>query len=388
MINTTPKFQRPLPSRSEPVSNPEYWTKALELYDEKKYKESLIEVIRYINPELLDSCDTSSDIVLKKGQGSAHLILKITDSVFHVSAPFLKITPETNRTALLRKVAEINFTPLMLSQIKFDNDFLQFEYCADVELCHPHKIYEVLYEIALHADDYDDEFVERYGADFIQEPEVTPLSKEEIEVVNKQIDSIFEEYKKFTEAFKEKRREDFQWDIILISIMKIGIMPYTNGTLRTDLAEYINNMLNSQIDFKFRIDKGVNFMNKLMETDRSEILKDMYHADKFISLKWRSSVEILQDEMKKVEEIVQDYLKDKNNFALSYFLQVTFLRILYYFNLDDNHKNLIYNELESVSGMDKDKAATKLVALYSNFLKGELKAPQSKKKGLFSRLFG
>ena len=65
--------------------------------------------------------------------------------------------------------------------------------------------------------------------------------------------SILQDYKDYAQFFKEKRWNDFEWDIIIICLLKISNMPYINGKLRSDLVEYISNLFNGNIDFKFRI---------------------------------------------------------------------------------------------------------------------------------------
>lgn len=389
MVDISPRFQRPLEKVGEPVRDPEYWEKANEAYDNKKYKESLIELINYINPKLISDKDKDKDINIVQSQGSVNIYVNITNDRFEIKAPFLKITDKTNTVALLRKVNEVNFESLMLAQIVLKNeDVLQFEFSEDIELCHPHKVYEVIREIAIYSDDYDDEFVERYDADFVQKAEIIPLTEQEKVEINKHLDQIIEDYKNYSKALKEKRLGDFRWDIIIISLLKLGIMPYVNGTLRTDLGEYIYNLLNFDIDFKFRLDKGVNFMNKLCDTPREEIMQNMYHSKQFFSLKSRSSLEILQDELKSIDNIIQQYATQKDNMPLFYFLQITFLRIIYYFNLEEHHLNPIFKALEKSANIKLKDAAKILFDLYNQILDGKIEQKKAKRKGgFFSRLF-
>ena len=95
-------------------------------------------------------------------QGSAEIHLKITDTTFCIRAPFLRIGDKTNRVALLRRVAEVNFSPLRLEQIHLKKDELHFEYEMPIELAQPNKVYDIIRNVALFADKYDDEFVENF----------------------------------------------------------------------------------------------------------------------------------------------------------------------------------------------------------------------------------
>jgi hypothetical protein len=387
MKNVLPKFQRPIQGIDEPRTEVSKWDQAIDAYDAKEYRKALIATIDYMNPELLKDKDTSGSFSLIRGQGSAEIQVDVTEKTFSVRAPFLRITDATNKVALFRKITEVNFNPLTLSQIHLKEDTLWFEYEMPIELCQPYKVYDVLREICVYADDYDDEFVEKYKAEFYKEANVQPLAGNEVEEVWGQIDAILNDYKNYSAFFKEKRWDAFQWDNTVIALLKIVNMPYVHGTLRTKLQEYVHNMFNGQIDFQHRIDKGTNFMQKLCAKSKEDFMKDIYHADAFISLKWRSSTQILQDDVKRLENTVTKYVNDGDNFSLCYFLQYNFLHLLYNFNVEELHKNAIYDVLEKVTGLEPQKAAPKLLDTYYSFLNGNTKV-SSGSKGLFAKLFG
>ncbi len=389
MKNVLPKFQRPIQGITEPRTDISHWNKATEAYDIEDYKTSLIETINYINPELLSNKDTNEHIALVRGQGSAEIQVNVSETTFSVKAPFLKITNNTNKVALYRKIAEINFNPLTLSQIQLKQDTLWFEYETPISLCQPFKVYGVLHEICVYADKYDDEFVEKYKADFYQEANTQPLTGSEAEQVWQQINDILTEYKEHSNYFQEKRWDSFQWNLMVIAMLKIANMPYVHGALRTKLKEYVDNLFNTQIDFQYRIDKGTNFMQKLCAKTKEDFMKDAYHAETFISLKWRSSVKILQDDAKYLENTVAKYVKEEDHFALCYFLQYNFLYTIYNFNMEELHKNALYDVLEKTSGLEPDQAAPKLLETYYSFLNGDTKAvSKNSGKDFFTKLFG
>ncbi len=391
MNNVLPHFKRPLKSNNEPKTIVSYWDKAMDAYDAKNYKTALLETLNYMNPELLDNRDTNSDLNIVQGQGSAEIRIHISSDTFSIQAPFLKVTESANKVALFRKIAEVNFAPLTLAQIHLKEDTLWFGVEMPISQCQPYKVYDALREVCVYADDYDDEFVEKYKADFYQEPKISPLTLDEKETVWHQINGILTDYKNYSQFFKEKRWDAFQWDIIFISILKIVNMPYVHGTLRTKLQEYVNNMYNGSIDFNHRIDKGTNFMQKLCAMSQKEIMSDVYHAQAVISLKWRSSIKIVQDEAKKMERFVNKYVNDSDNFSLCYYLQYSFLHLLYNFNVEDVHKEAIYDVLEKVSGLEPSTASKHLLNTYYGFLDGNTKVASAAKgssKGFFSKLFG
>ncbi len=388
--NVIPKYVRPITKIDDPVNKVEFWDEAIDAFDDKEYKKTVIAIINYMNSNLLENVDTSGDFEIVQMQGSAEIQVKVTDKTFSVKAPFLKITDKTNKVALLRKVAEVNFSPLRLAQIHLNNNELWFEYEMPIELSQPNKVYDILRNVAIYADDYDDMFINDYKAEFIKKPAYTDLSETEKEQVWQQITDVFEDYKNYTELFKEKRWDDFMWDNLVINMLKISNMPYVHGELRSDLIKNISRTFDSDLNFNFRIDKGVNFMKKLMAQSKEEIMSNVYHTEQFISLRWRSSQQAVTDRLKNNLERVQQYVKDESNFNVSYYIQFVFLKLIYDYNLEEIHRNAIHKVLEEVSGLEPNEAAPKLVEVFYAMQDGSIskeKEEKPKKKGFFSTLF-
>ncbi len=390
MENVIPKYTRPIPSKSDPISYASFWDDAVDAFDEKKYVETVINVLSYMNPDIFDGVDTSGgEFEITKMQGSAEIYIKVTKTTFSVKAPFLKITNETNEVALLRKIAEVNFTPLRLAQIRLKDKELWFEYETSLTLCQPNKIYNVLRNIAIYADDYDDLFIDKYKAAFYKTPKVTPLTDSEKEIVWNQINTIFEEYKNYETFFEDKRWDDWVWDLIVISLLKISNMPYVNGKLRSDLIKNISMLFDGDINYKHRLDKGKNYMHGLIAQSQEEIMKNVYHADAFISLRWRSSPEKITDRLNNYLEKVKEYEKDGSNFNVSYYLQFILLKLIYDYNLDEKYKDAIETVLEEVSGLEPTESAPKLIKTFYALQTGSINKEDAtkKKKGFFSNLF-
>ncbi len=391
MENVLPKYVRPISKIDDPINYPSFWEDAVDSFDEKKYNHTIINVLSYMNPDIYDGIDTSKDeYEIVKMQGSAELHVKVTKEHISIKAPFLRITNQTNKVALLRKVAEVNFTPLRLAKIVLRNENeLWFEYDMPKALAQPNKLYNVIRNIAIYADDYDDMFINDYNAEFYKKPNYKDLSAEEQDQVWAQVTDIFTKFEAYLNFFKEKRWDDWVWDITIIALLKISNMPYVNGEMRTDLIKEIGKLQDSDIDYKLRMDRGTKFMKNLVKISREDFMKHVYHADQFISLRWRSSEQIISDRLKNYLERVQDYEKNESNFNMSYYLQFIFLRLIYNYNLEDNYKQAIYTVLEEVSGLDPNEAAPKLTKVFYAMQTGSInkKEETPKKKGFFSNLF-
>lgn len=389
MEHILPNYSQPLASIKEPSIETDYWDVAKNDFDDKLYKKALIGVINYLNVEVLKEIDTEVDVVkFTQMQGSAELHMEINPKSFKIYVPFLKITEKTNVVALLRKVAEVNFRRFDLTQIVLEEDKLFISSEIPLELCKPYKIYMLLREVCFRTDELDDEFIEKYDASFIKKPNYVELSDEEKVKVWKQIDNVLDDYDKYSIHFKEKQWDGYLWDIGVICLLKLANMPYLNGVLRHELMDTIDLMYNADNKFTYRVEKGRNFIKKLSGKSKTEIMSNVYHTEQFISLLWRSSEEIIEKKMEDYKESVEKYDRDENAFAVSYYLQTVFLKLLYNYNLEESYKEAIENVLEDVSGQSDEYSAPKLLKVYYAFAKKTLKPKEEEKKSFWSKLFG
>jgi hypothetical protein len=388
MENIVPIYLKPLSGIYEPIINVNHWDEAVTAFDNKEYKASVIEIINYINENLLKGVNTENDFTIVQMQGSAEIQVSVSDKELVIKASFLKITDKTNRIALLRKVAEVNFSPMTLAQIYLKGNNLCFEYQMPIELAQPNKVYDLLWEVSVNADKYDDLFINKYKADFIKTPKIKVLTEAEKNTVWEQIQQYFTNFTEFSDFFTEKRYDDYKWDISVLTLLNISNMPYVHGQLRSDLIDKIGLMFNSDVDYNYRVDKGSGFIKKLMKKSKEEFFEDIYHANHFISLRWRSSEQILSDRLNNYIDTVKKYEKENKMMALSYFLQVVFQKLIYDYNLEDDYKNAIENLLVNISEENHDKAAPKLAELYYSILEKRLNTQKKEKKsGFFSKLF-
>lgn len=392
MKNHVPKYQKPIKNVSNPVVQVDSWHRAVDAFDEKDYDKSLRSLFHYVNPEVAEKIPASGNFSIEYPQGSSRVTFGVKNGVFYIESPFVKITENTNEIAILRHANELNFSFLTIPQIHLINQTLWFKFETPLHLCQPNKIYEALREICVATDDFDDEFIEKYGAEHIQEPTIQPLTEAEKEQAWNQIQAILGEYQRYMNYFEEKRWEGSQWDILMLSLFQLGNMPYIQGILRTDLQEYIQNINNSRIDFHFRIDKGKHFFKQLCEKSRDEIMKDVYYTQNLMGLKWRSSGKFLQEEALEYEEQVRKYKSSNDYFNICYYLYYLYLYILYHYNLDQNYRDFITDTLEKASGETYEQASKIYLESFDHLLNETLpkrfKTVEKNKKGFFARLFG
>ena len=387
MKNILPKYSRPLDWIKDPYVDPDKWNDAIELYDNWEIRESIISVINYMNSNLLKWKDLKKDIKILHNQWSSNISIELNNKKIKVEVPFLKITDKTNRIALLRKIAEINYYDLTLPQIILEDTKLFFRSEIDIELAQHYSVYDIIRQCALNADKYDDIFIDKYKAEFLNKPEFNELSDKNKDIVINHIREILKDYKEHVEYFKKKWFDNFEWDAIIIALLQISNMSYINWKLRTDLIENIDMLFNGDMSFNLRRDKWTSFIKKIINMSDEELLKNIYHTELLISLRWRSSPTIMVDVMNDFTEIIDKYINSWNTFALAYYLQWAFLKILYDYNLDKNYKESIIMTLEKVSWKKPDDIYKELVELYNAIREKEVRQFLRKKQTFFKKLF-
>jgi len=390
MENILPTYYKPVVSIDDPVVDVAHWDKAVDAFDEKKFKEAVLEVINYMNANVLKDVDTTGDIEITEYQGSAQINIHIDDKKFRIKAPFLKITGQTNQVALLRKIAEINFSAMTLAQITKHDNRLCFEYEMPIELSQPNKLYDLLWEVSVNADKYDDLLINNFKADFVEKPQKKDLTSEEREEVKRQMKALFTDFEKIYKQFIDKRLESYKWELSALSLLKLSNMPYVHGQLRTDLIDEISHIFNGDIPMDYRADKAFKYLKKLMQKSDDEIFENIYHARQFVSLRMRSSEDIIAERLKNYTKTVETNRQKERFMYQYYYLKIIFHKLIYDYNLEKNYLDAIQDTLVSVNGQDYEEAVPVLEDLYFKMLNKELTKKEiktEKKGGFFSNLF-
>lgn len=385
-----PTYQQPLQSNTRPYTSVQYWDKAYNAFDNKKYAEAVEHTLNYINTDILKDIEDTSNFEITRTHGSMKVTLVLNDKELSITAPFVDVS-NANKVVALRKANELNFTPLNMSNIILKDNKLYFDFRSQIDFCNPNKVYDALTEICRIGDRNDDIFINEYDATFINEPNITKLSSEEEEKVLEQIKQIFTDYDKNSEDFVASNSEDYVWDMIAITLLMLNNMPYIQGAIKDEIDDGIYDLWGNT-DFKQRIFEGKKLVEKLKSLSDDDWKKELYHIEMISPLKWRSSVEILQDEMKRFSNTVDDCVRNNNHFYLSYYLYWSLLKVMHDINLEKDHYQMIEKALMDVSNkIVSEETAQRLVSVYKQLLNGEIEQVDtraSEKKGFFAKLFG
>ncbi len=377
-----PRFDIPLKSEREPNLLYYSWGEITDAYEKKNYKAEIYQIIKYFNQEVAKQIEPEKDINLEVKHANILLKIKVNDNGFSIKAPFLKITEDTNTIALLRKISEINFDSLNLPQIILADEILSFSYACPLELCRPSKILDIIKDICYQGDYFSPELKENYNAVYFINPSRKDLSANEKNNILESIRNILTDYDNCMQFFEKERLNEYYWDIITITLLKLENMPYFNGTLRNRLFDNLN-LMYSDNEMNFRIDRAMAFIKELKAKTDEDLINCLYYANIFCSrlnfINQEKLTEYIENDRKRLEK-----LKQENRYlAITYDIYERLLNIIYLYNIDHRTKNKIYEALNQIKPNTPWKKASDI--LYELYF-GLQKAKNKKKFNLLRLL--
>lgn len=381
-------FDKTLMTSLETKIKVEKWKESLDAYKADQYKASFLTLLDYIDTDIRKQYGNATETSFKIPHGSIVVEIEITDSLLQIKAPFLKVG-NTHKIPVFRRIAEINFSPLNLAQIRYNNDELDFYYEAPLHLCEPYKIYYVLEEICHKADNYDDEFKAAFDVDSLHEPKITPYSSEILETIWSTFNRFIAEAEHYFEYFDRERMSYFNWDIINITLKKIDYCMSPQGKLRTDIEREIVN-LNSQDSISIKIQKGKQFLQNLKNISKEIFLEDFYIAETFIPIKSRSEIEHLKKNLENTLKVAGEEINKGDQIGATFTLLLSFYDMLYYNMVPKEVYAKTQTTLEQAANQPWKEAASILfkgMTAIMNEQELPFQAEQPKKKGFFSNLF-
>ena len=384
-MNNCPIFYHSLLSSTASKMQVELWDATLATYDEKQYLPSFHLLMDYVNPELRTKYGNAEGTVFKVPHGSIIVNIAIDNETFRVTAPFLEVNQDTI-VPLLRQVCSLNFSALDLAQIYLRENRLDFEYACKMNETNPYKIYYLLREICDTGDKYDDEFVTTFGATRLYEPIITPFPADKAEKTYQTIQTIIKQALDYTAYFESKRNYSQAWDMIAGAIRQIDYYAHPQGQLMNDLDKAIKEA-NAEAPLPELVTDMKNFLQEWQNMDKAKFIEDLYDVEIFIPTKRRSSLQNIQENLKKLYERAEKGIQNGYHSDVAIDILFNFYNTYYYNNLQDDVNVVFVDALEKSSGKPWEETANILFTALKKVMEGDL-STSAKKGGFFSRLFG
>lgn len=351
-------------------SDPKEWEKAKKLFEEGNFVDSFYATLNYIDEELITKYGNAEKTEFTFPQGSAIVIVKLEDNQVKISAPFIKI-PEKKFLPIFRKCSELNFKVMTLPQIIIQDNFLLFQYSMPIELCEPFKLYDVLRDIAQNADRYDDEFVEKFGAERIMEPMITNYEDPKLTEILTNCKAIAKETLANIDYFEGSRKMNTACDALFVGLKRLDYYCEPSGMLFNKLSDALNAMFNRENDWIAKLKTGKQFLNSVENITEETIKQDVFIGFSIMPLKRNASRNFLEDFIENnLNETIS--LHNSGDYVSStYYGLYTLYLILADYNLEDNSRKAIEYSLKKAASQTWEEASDTLLEVMDFFFQNE-----------------
>lgn len=350
-------YREPLHPDVLPRTEENTWDKVIESHKQKDYRAVILGILDYVDLDLAARCGNADRSAFDIPHGSISLQMHLSDAEFQVKAPFLNIA-NSKKIPLMRKVTELNFSPLNLSTIKLEDDQLEFRYSCALELCEPYRTYDALREICIYADSYDDEFINKFNASWIRDPRIEHYSDELKELAWEHTREDLAAARESVAFFESKRAFNLAWDVIVITLMKIEHHVEAEGMLRTDLEKMISYMTASQDAMNDKVNRGKNFLTKLEDYQKADFMRDLYRSETFIPYKVRTTEQSFRSNSENAYGQAKKEIEQGNYIGAAMTLYYHFLYTFYHHYIPAEIKQSMQQALEKSSGQPWQESAS------------------------------
>lgn len=374
---------------------PTHYACSVQSYENKDYVDSIDNLILYLTQDKQSKViDESGKITYTLPHGSIIISVSVdkNQDLLHIRAPFVSIEG-SKIIPLLRKATQLNFSPLVLSRIVLEGDAMFFDYKTILEDTDPDKLYDILREICLQADTYDDEFIHKYNAVRLHSPEIIPYSDNQKEVALQNIMIYIREAEYVIDYFEKKRMSGFVWDILAILFMKIDFYLQPQGYLRKMLEDALDELF-GDAELSSRIQKGKEFSKQLSQINKEVFFDSLYEIKILIPYKEAYGTDAFHKQLMGALAQAQDEYKNMDYYGCVLTIQYNLYRICYKGNFDKLFSDAIQNCLSRGSNKPMAEAAQIMLADFETLMtlspEGILPEEDKRieeKKGFFANLF-
>jgi len=334
------------------------WKITLDSHKDGKYRETILNLFNYLNTDVLVKYSGPGVDEFNIPNGSIVINLRITDTELLIDAPFL-IVPEKRLNALLRQVTELNFGVLFLSQIVLEGDRLNFRVKVPLPLCEPYKLYDILYEICVNADHYDDFFIEKFQAVRINEPKITRYSSGELKTFFDRFIVHVNEGIDYLNYFRKNRWFDIGVESGMISIMKMDYTFSPQGFLRIELEKAWSDCC-AGISPTEKLDGLIQFFESLGSITLEKFSDSMYKSEFLMSPRRHAYLPAVKEQLKSCHQNAEKDLASSADMSAVIFLMYGIFSLLYRFFIPRDMEEMLNQGLKNASGKDWKTASEEL----------------------------
>lgn len=338
-----PLISSPISKQSYNKTSPQLWEHVAKSWKEGNYKNTVFELLSFLGIDLVKDA-----AVYKIPHGSIMIHLEFREEILRISAPFLSVS-ESMKLPLYRQILQINHSPLKLNRFKLHDEQLTLYFECPYELCDPYKIFDVLKEICIHADLYDDTFIRKFKAKRVSEPRIIPLNPDLQDWSLKVFRQIIADTEEALHMLVKDRLNEFIWDNFVLMLLKIDFALAPNGHLKSDIERSIVE-LHGNIELSEKINIGKKILYNFKTLTDEQILEDLYRIETFVPLKELITHESFKNQLQQIVLQVQKE-HQRGEYLAAYFTTVYHLLFIsYQYDLDEKCMYVLTEILSALRG--------------------------------------
>jgi hypothetical protein len=346
LMKTTPKFYRNLWGKLEPAMDVSRWDAVMDYYDQERNLDAFYALLDYINPQLRKRYGNPEQTKFSVPHGSVVVSIELKGDEILIDCPFVGISSAA-RIPLLRKIAEMNFSTLVLTQVYLSNNELTFRYRGKLEMFEPYKFYNVFHEICINADRHDDEFHEKFKASALVEPKVSYLTEQQIEAGWKIVLDLTDELKEHTTYTDSNRWYGTTVDLLAISLQRLDLALQIQGFLKAELERTVQFVIDNNNAINDRIKVGREFFQKLRDGGKDRLAKSLYEAVVFIPERRMGHRDTIADILKKTIQSMEKYNSDKNHLQTCIEALHAIYYLFYHYSMEEKVNRHFFSVLQA-----------------------------------------
>jgi hypothetical protein len=328
-----------------------HWYESVKNFDNKEFKTSFFNLLRYINCTIVIPNESSEIVELSLPHGSVILNIKVDSKTYEINAPFLKVPDGPMGLGMMRQISELNFFYLILGQIVLKGNDFYLQYKDNLENCEPYKLYSILEEICVCADYYDDVFIEKFKTESVKKPALNVFTSTESELAFKKFNEIIKEGLSIIDYLESKRYYGLAWEMMQTIFLKIDFVIAPQGILSAKLSE-AKGILSGKDAQQTLVANTKVKLQELQSYDKQKFNSSLFHPQFLIPIKKRAELPYIQDFMSSTHEGMTSSLGNKSYMNVG----ISALYLIYDLFYQNTIPNEIYNflelSLEKSSGKD------------------------------------
>jgi hypothetical protein len=247
-------------------------------------------------------------------------------------------------------------SPLNLTNLVLEGDLVFFTFSCPITLCEPYKIYGVLREICYYADSFDDEFIEKFDAQHLQEPKISWFSEAVKQEAHANCQKIIADGLQRFDYYMEKRHGNNAWYTLNITLKKIEFHAEPQGYVRSLLEKAIDGLFDGRIPFHDRLLNGKSDLEKLKQLPEDKFLSGLYQVETFVPYKYSGKKENIRENWQGSYEEIQEMISTSRFEDAVNLLQSCFYSLFYYNLVNEEISKPITDALSQASGLEYNQA--------------------------------